>query len=100
MKWLMVGKTVVAHGSGKPRFVLVNEVDVRRPVHTFGTLEQLAAAIKVTQRSSVDNDARSIKNDLPAIIWLPDDTLADRILQCERLDGATLHQLVLLLRKQ
>jgi hypothetical protein len=98
MKWLMVGKTVVAHGSGAPMFVLIDEAE-KKPVQGYLTLEGLAAAIKATKPNPVDEEPRLIKNDLPAVAWLPDDTVPDTFLQCERLDGATLHQLVLLLRK-
>ena len=97
MEWLSVGKTIVAHGQGKSRYVLIHEADAGFPVSTKATLPELAAAVRNTRNSVHDQEVRFIKNDLPAIIWTPDDTVADRVLECERLDKSELRELAKLL---
>lgn len=98
MKWLSVGKTIVPFGQGQSRFVLITEADKGFPVSTKATLDELAAAVRANLNSVHDQEVRCIKNDLPAIIWAPDDTLPDRILECERLSKDELRDLAKLLR--
>jgi len=94
----MVGKTVVPFGQGESRYLLVNEADKVQPISTHASTPELAAAVKRTRNSMHDQEVRFIKNDLPAVIWLPDDTLPDRVQECERLSKNELHELAVLLR--
>lgn len=98
MKWLMVGKTVVSFGSGTPMYVLINEADTSKPVRRFLTLAELALAVLKTKPNPLDEEVRFVKNDVPAVVWLPDDTVQDRFLECERLDKDVLRELARLLR--
>lgn len=99
VKWLNVGKTVVPFQQGTSRFILLNEGDTQHPVRTYATLEELAWGIKATKPKPTDEEIWLIKNDLPSVIWRPDDTVQDRFDECERLDKHMLHSLVMLLRQ-
>ena len=91
-----VCKTVVAY-PGESRFVLLNELETRAPIRTFATLEELVAVLRQKPLSAMK--PRFIKNDVPGdIVWVPDDTLADIVYQCERLSRAEVRKMALLLK--
>ncbi len=98
MKWLSVGQSVVPFGE-TTQYILINEANTSKPVRFFPTLIELAKAVRSTLSSSSDNETRFIKNDVPAVLWQPDDTLADRVLECGRLEKNQLHELTSLLRR-
>ena len=101
MRFLSVGKTVVAY-SDKPdaekvMFLLVDERS-SETVRRRASLAELARLIR-----GLNGPAKSetwfIKNDVPAIVWIADDTLPDRVLECERLSRDEIRQLTSLLRQ-
>ncbi len=99
MKWLHVGVTVVAHPDD-PQYVLVDERGAGQ-LQRFETLAELAAAIRDTKIARNDVEIRCIKNDLPAIVWVPDGCKVspDTALECTRLDKNELAYLANLLRR-
>ena len=97
MKFLSVGKTVVAH-PGKPIFILINEYG-GNPVRRRVSLKELAEDIRSLYERR-HTELYFIKNDAPSILWTADDTIADTVLECERLSPQELHQLAQLLQER
>ncbi|HUO75738.1 MAG TPA: hypothetical protein VMU12_02395 [Candidatus Paceibacterota bacterium] len=98
MRWFKVGKTIVSHPE-KSMYALFDEEQTMRPVLRFGTLADLATFLRGSRTGLNDVEVRCIKNELPAIVWKPDDTLTDTVLECQRLDEDELRELARLLRQ-
>ncbi|HTP57199.1 MAG TPA: hypothetical protein VMJ72_02925 [Candidatus Paceibacterota bacterium] len=100
MRWLHVGKTIVSHPE-KSDYVLIDERS-GEPLRLLATLEEVARLIRTMRIATNDFEPRFIKNDIPAIIWLPDGckVTPDTVLECMRLDPKTeLRELARLLRQ-
>ncbi len=99
MRWMHVGSTVTPYPDA-PQYVLLDEEGMLH-LKQFETIRELASAIKGTKVARNDEEMRCIKNDLPAIIWVPDGCKAssDTVLECQRLDKNELWELASLLRR-
>jgi hypothetical protein len=95
MKRFSVGKTVACHPE-REMFLLIVEQDGRLLVRKVVTLQFLADLIRSV--GAQGKDYQGIKNDVPDILWKPDDTLTDSVQECKRLSSDEVRQLVRLLK--
>jgi len=95
----VVCKTVGSYPA-RTMYVLINERHPSHPIRRFSTIGELANSLKETVMGSAGNlEWQAIKNDIPGdVLWKPETTTPDQVLECTRLDFSELRELAKLLR--